>query len=122
MDKYGNCTFALLYEYGFVTKDRQPCLSREMLKRAQEICEDLAPGFDAQVQSFCGSSRQIRFVIEGKPTTDLRKFANSIKTVTSRRLRNEFDATKLPAAGLWANSYMVRTTASGKEAMDEYLG
>jgi putative transposase len=122
MDKYGNCTYALRYEYGFVTKDREPCLSQAMLKRAQEICESIAPGFEVQIESFTGSSRHIRLMVECSPATELTKFANSLKTVTSRRLRSEFGPAKLPATGLWANSYMVRTTASGKQAMDDYLG
>ena len=122
MDKYGNCTFALRYEYGFVTRDRQSCLSQKMLQRAKEICENLAPGFDAEVHGFSGDSRHIRVVVECRPTMEITKFANSIKTVTSRRLRSEFGAERLPTSGLWANSYMVRTATAAKQAMEDYLG
>ena len=82
-----------------------------MLKRLSEIVYDLASKWGVVVLEFNGESDHIHLLFEFYPQMQLSKFVNSLKTVTSRLIRKEFED-KLPAAHqrrhvFWNESYFI---------------
>jgi len=93
----------------FVTKYRRKIfgdLHLEAFKNcAKEVCED----FEAELKECDGEADHVHLLIEYNPKVQLTKLINSLKAVSSRRLRNEF--IDLRAAYdkpmLWSRSYFV---------------
>jgi len=72
------------------SKYRKKVFTAEMLKRLGEIVEDLCQKWDCKLVEFNGEEDHIHLLFQYFPQMELTKFVNSLKTVTSRRLRNEF--------------------------------
>ena len=72
------------------TKYRQRVLTGEMIDRLGEILKDLLLKWDSRVVDFNGESDHVHPLFQYTPQTELPKFINNIKTVTSRYLRKEF--------------------------------
>ena len=61
-----------------------------MLERLGEILDDLCQKWDCKLIEFNGEEDHIHLLFQYYPQMELSKFINNIKTVTSRRLRQEF--------------------------------
>jgi putative transposase len=72
------------------TKYRQRVLTGQMIDRLGEILKDLLLKWDSKVVDFNGESDHVHLLFQYTPQTELPKFINNIKTVTSRYLRKEF--------------------------------
>jgi putative transposase len=72
------------------TKYRKRVLTGQMIDRLGEILKDLLLKWDSRVVDFNGESDHVHLLFQYTPQTDLPKFINNIKTVTSRYLRKEF--------------------------------
>jgi len=72
------------------TKYRQRVLTGQMIDRLDEILKDLLLKWDSKVVDFNGESDHVHLLFQYTPQTELPKFINNIKTVTSRYLRKEF--------------------------------
>jgi putative transposase len=72
------------------TKYRQGVLTGQMIDRLGEILKDLLLKWDSKVVDFNGESDHVHLLFQYTPQTELPKFINNIKTVTSRYLRKEF--------------------------------
>lgn len=72
------------------TKYRKRVLTGQMIDRLGEILKDLLLKWDSKVVDFNGESDHVHLLFQYTPQTDLPKFINNIKTVTSRYLRKEF--------------------------------
>lgn len=68
-----------------------------MLKRLSEIVYELSSKWGVVVLEFNGESDHVHLLFEFYPQMQLSKFVNSLKTVTSRLIRKEFED-KLPVA------------------------
>ena len=71
-----------------------------------------------------GNADHIHLLLAAKPHTTISKFVNSVKTVTSRRLKTEFpDIRKqLWKEKFWSRSYFVATTGGATlEAVKAYI-
>lgn len=72
------------------TKYRREVFTSEMLDRLDEILLLLLPKWDCQLIEFNGESDHVHILFRYTPQTDLTKFINNIKSVSSRYLRKEF--------------------------------
>lgn len=72
------------------SKYRKRVFTAEMLKRLGEIIEDLCQKWDCKLVEFNGEEDHIHLLFQYFPQMELTKFVNNLKTVTSRRLRSEF--------------------------------
>lgn len=72
------------------TKYRRKVFTGEMINRLHEILKELLKKWDCEVVDFNGESDHIHLIFRYTPQTELPKFINNIKTVTSRYLRKEF--------------------------------
>lgn len=72
------------------TKYRRKVFTGEMLDRLNEILKELLPKWDCQLIELNGESDHVHVLFQYIPQTDLPKFINNVKSVTSRYLRKEF--------------------------------
>lgn len=74
------------------TKYRRQLFTKEMLDRLHEILEDLLGKWDCKVVEFNGEENHVHLLFQYHPGIQLSKLVNNIKTVTSRRLRSQFES------------------------------
>lgn len=106
-----NTVYALQYHFVTVTKFRATILTSEIHKRLGEIANDLSEDFGVTIQSVNGGEDHVHVLFTAKPTTDMTKFINSLKGVTSRRIRSEFpEVTQVLEDSFWQPGYFLATT------------
>ncbi|WP_210499384.1 IS200/IS605 family transposase [Vibrio crassostreae] len=107
--KSRHSAFLLHVHVVFVTKYRRKIfgdLHHDAFKKiASEVCGD----FEAELKECDGCADHVHMLIEYNPKVQLTKLVNSLKAVSSRRLRNDFidlrGAYDKPV--LWSRSYFV---------------
>lgn len=72
------------------TKYRRKVLTGEMITRLTDVITDLCEKWDCKVIEFNGEDNHIHLLFQYYPQMELPKFIGNIKSVTSRRLRQEF--------------------------------
>ncbi len=81
-----------------------------MLDRTHEILEDLLNKWECKIVEFNGEENHIHLLFQYHPGIDLSKLVNSLKTVTSRRLRGELKEQVnnfYDKDALWNGSYFI---------------
>jgi putative transposase len=73
------------------TKYRRDVFTKAMLDRLHEIFEDLLVKWDCKLIEFNGEENHIHLLFQYLPQMELTKLVNNLKTVSSRRLRSEFE-------------------------------
>lgn len=81
----------LKYHLVLVTKYRNPVITKPMLDRLIEIFKEQSAKWDIDIIEANGESDHIHLLIKAHPSVDLSKYINSIKTVSSRLIRKEFN-------------------------------
>src|SRR5215472_2999345 len=76
----------------FVTERRGKVFNIAHLKRLEEICRDVRSDFEAEPQEFNGERNHVHLLVIYPPKVRLSELANSLKGVSSRRLKAEFPA------------------------------
>jgi putative transposase len=72
------------------TKYRKKVLTGDMISRLRDVITDLCAKWDCKVIEFNGEDNHIHLLFQYYPQMELPKFIGNIKSVTSRRLRQEF--------------------------------
>jgi putative transposase len=89
-----------------------------------EIAGDIARDFNATVVEANGEPDHIHILLSAPPDFNLCRMINSLKTVTSRRLKKEFPdiRKKLWKEKFWASSYFVVTAGGAPlEVIKKYI-
>lgn len=92
----------------FVTKYRHPVFSDTYLERMGEIMRAVCRDFGCELVEFNGEAEHVHLLVRFPPTVTLSRLVNSLKGVTSRRLRQEFPELARHywrAKRLWSGSY-----------------
>ncbi len=92
----------------FVTKYRHEVFGSAHLERMQEIMRDVCADFGAELAEFNGEPRHVHLLVNFPPTVAISRLVNSLKGVSSRRLRQEFPDLRQRywrARRLWSGSY-----------------
>jgi putative transposase len=91
---------------------RKQVLTEPVLSRCLGIARDIATGFNSQVVEANGEEDHIHILLSAPPDFNLCRLVNSLKTVTSRRLKQEFPDIKkqLWKEKFWSASYFAATT------------
>ena len=119
-----HCVHGLFYHLVLVIAYRRKVLTQPVMERLVEIVENLAPRFEITVLEANGETDHVHFLLKAKPHATLSRFVNSIKTVTSRRLKNEFPPIRrqLWRAKFWSGSYFIATTGGAPlEVIKRYV-
>lgn len=103
--------YALQYHFVTVTKYRATILTEEIAERIGEIANELSEDFGVKIQNVNGGADHIHILFTAKPTTDMTKFINSLKGVTSRKVRSEYPEVKQTLKdSFWKPGYFLAST------------
>ena len=114
MAEYGDirtgrhCVFALHAHLVFVTKFRHPVFTGTHLERMEQIMRDVCADFECELAEFNGESNHVHLLVHFPPKVALSRLVNSLKGVSSRRLRQEFPELAshyYRTNQLWSGSY-----------------
>ena len=92
----------------FVTKYRHQVFGSRHLERMEEIMRDVCADFGAELRKFNGEAEHVHLLVNFPPTMTISRLVNSLKGVSSRRLRQEFPDLRRHywrAKRLWSGSY-----------------
>lgn len=100
--------FILHVHLVFVTKYRHRVLAARHLDRMEEIMRDVCGDFGCELAEFNGEPGHVHLLVNFPPTVAISRLVNSLKGVSSRRLRQEFPDLRKHywrAKRLWSGSY-----------------
>ena len=103
-----HCAFALHAHLVFVTKYRHKVFTDAHLKRMEEIMRAVCADFECELVEFNGDNNHVHLLVNFPPKVALSKLVNSLKGVSSRRLRQEYPELVRHywrAQRLWSGSY-----------------
>ncbi|TDB99828.1 IS200/IS605 family transposase [Micromonospora fluostatini] len=92
----------------FVTKYRRGVFDDAMLTRCEQVMRNVCADFDTELREFNGEDDHVHLLVHYPPTVALSRLVNSLKGVSSRRLRQEFTDRTDQAflhGRLWSPSY-----------------
>jgi putative transposase len=103
-----HCVFVLHAHLVFVTKYRHGVFSGRHLERLEEIMREVCADFETGLAEFNGESSHVHLLVNFPPKVALSRLVNSLKGVSSRRMRQEFPDLRrhyYRANRLWSGSY-----------------
>jgi len=107
-----NAVYALHYHLVLVTKYRRKVFTPAMLERGCNIARDICEKFGCEMIEANGEADHLHLLIDMIPAVHPLRLVNSLKTVTSRRLRKEYPARMARfyhKPVLWSPSYCLIT-------------
>ncbi len=117
--------YDLKYHLVLVTKYRKKCITKEILKRLEEIIRDICKKWDVEVLEFSGEEDHIHLLISAHPSMELSKFINNLKTISSRLIRKEFKEHLSKfywKPYFWTRAYFIATTGGAPlEVIKQYI-
>ncbi|SCL16522.1 IS200/IS605 family transposase [Micromonospora inyonensis] len=103
-----HCVFALHAHLVFGTKYRHPVFTDRHLTRVEQVMRSVCEDFAVELVEFNGESDHVHLLVNFPPTVAVSRLVNSLKGVSSRRLRQEFPDLidhYWRARRLWSGSY-----------------
>ena len=85
-----HCVYQLKYHLVLVTKYRRKCFTKSMLERLEVLCQEQCQKWDIDCVEFGGEADHVHLLLDMHPNIMPSKFINSLKTVTSRFMRKEY--------------------------------
>ena len=116
LDKSCNAVYSLRYHLIICVKYRRKCFSDDRLsERFKELSTFVAETQGVEViEQECGDDH-VHLLISTKPSTNLTKYINFLKTYTSKNLRKEFTeelSDQLWGDAFWSPSYYLATVGN----------
>ena len=103
-----HCVFALHTHLVFLTKYRHKVLTDTHLTRLEEVMRAVCADFETELVQFNGEDTHVHLLVNFPPKVAVSKLVNSLKGVSSRRMRQEFPELVRHywrAQRLWSGSY-----------------
>jgi putative transposase len=103
-----HCTFVLHAHLVFVTKYQHKVFEDMHLTRMEEVMRAVCEDFECELVEFNGEDSHVHLLVNFPPKVALSKLVNSLKGVSSRRLRQEYPELVRHywrAQRLWSGSY-----------------
>jgi len=85
-----HCVFLLHAHWIFVRKYRHPVLTDAHLSRLEDIYQAVCADFGCDLVECNGEAEHVHLLVTSPPTVQLSRLVNSLKGVSSQRLRQEF--------------------------------
>ncbi len=114
MENYNNirhgrhCVFLMHIHLVFVTKYRRKAFTKEVIDFMRPIFDKVCKDFESELVEFDGESDHIHLLINYPPKVSISKLVNSLKGVSSRKVRKaKFQSVQenLWGDALWSPSY-----------------
>jgi putative transposase len=109
--------FQLTIHLVFVTKYRKCFFSKKMLDSLNSIFTTVCKKLDCNLLACDGEKEHVHLILDYPPKLAISKIVNSLKGVSSRILRKEFEKEIYYKGVLWSPSYFVSTT--GGETLEK---
>jgi putative transposase len=120
-----HCAFVLHAHLVFVTKYRHKVFKDAHLTRMEEIMRAVCTDFECELVEFNGENNHIHLLVNFPPKVALSKLVNSLKGVSSRRLRQEYPELVRHywrAQRLWSGSYFAGSVGGAPlSIMKQYI-
>ena len=97
----------------FVTKKRGKVFTAETLSYLENVFRHVCKCFEAELREFNGEKDHVHLLIEYPPKVKLSELVNSLKGVSSRKLKQQFSyiekdwSVKSSQNALWSPSYFI---------------
>ncbi len=125
MRKYSGGTVSdLRMHLVLVTKYRRKVINKMVLERLEEVLKATCQKWDCELQQCNGENNHVHMIIEYTPKMEIAKFANNLKTVSSRLIRKEFPSVKAAFCNdvFWKIGYYVGSCGEASlEAVKKYI-
>lgn len=112
-----------LHSY-FVCKYRRNALTPEMISRAREVIERICEANNSILIEYGGEPNHVHLLIDLHPDNNISNFVGSLKSATSRILRQEFPAevNKFYRKGFWGRQKYYRSAGGAPlEKLKRYI-
>ena len=111
--------YSLNYHLILVVKYRREIFTNEdIIDELKERTRNIAENYNIQITNQEVDKDHMHILFSSKPTTNLTKFINALKTGTSKAIRHRFDIEdKLWDNLFWSDSYCLITT--GEVTLDQ---
>lgn len=120
-----NMEYEVQYFLAFVTKNRNKCITSEMLIFLENEFIRLTKLQDIDLLDFKGGIDYVRMLIKCHPNILMSRFIGGIKSASSQLIRTNFKERLIEVPIFWGRSYcLVSTAPDGKTAqqiVDEYI-
>ena len=119
------CVFMLHAHLVFCTKYRGKIFTDEHLKTLENIFRSVCADFDVQLEEFNGEQDHVHILVNYPPKVSVSKLVNSLKGVSSRRLKQYHPELIKPAYmknALWSPSYFAGSVGGAPiEVLKQYI-
>ena len=113
LDKGAHSVYALQYHFVQVVKYRKEVFeNHEIIDFLKQKVREISERFEVNVLNIECDKDHFHMIFKAKPTLDIPKYINAIKTITSREIQRNFPEvkTKLWKGIFWSPSYFLATT------------
>ena len=102
-----HCVFLMHVHLVFVTKYRKQIFKKEHLNYLKQVFSKICEDFESELTEFNGESDHIHLLINYPPKICVSKLVNSLKGVSSRKLKEKYPELKqyYLKNALWSPSY-----------------
>src|SRR6056297_423233 len=117
--------YSLKYHLAVITKYRQKCINPEILDELEKIFTRLLNNKDCKVLEFGGEKNHIHVLFETPPQIQLSKLVNTLKTVSSRLIKKDYEKhlrNYYWESAFWSRSYCIVSTGEAIiKTIEEYI-
>ena len=112
LDTNNHSVFALYYHLVLVIKYRRKVIDDKISDRLKEIFEYIQSAYNISLQEWNHDKDHIHVLFKAHPNTEISKFINAYKSVSSRLIKKEFQDIKkqLWKEYFWSRSFCLLTT------------
>ena len=113
LDKGAHSVYALQYHFVQVVKYRRDIFSNDnIIDFLKQKILEISDTFEVEILEQECDKDHIHIIFKAKPTLDIPKYINTLKTITSREIKRKFPEVKqkLWKESFWSPSYFLATT------------
>ena len=124
LDNNAHSVFLMHYHLVLVVKYRRKVFDDHISDRAKEIFEYISSKYNITLQEWNHDKDYLHILFKAHPNTEIRKFINAYKSVSSRLLKKEFPQIrqKLWKEHFWSHSFCLLTTGGAPiEVIRKYI-
>jgi putative transposase len=119
LDKCAHSVYALQYHFVQVVKYRRKVLDEKVVDLLKQKIHEISSTFQVDVLDIGCDIDHFHMIFKSKPTLEIPKYLNALKTITSREIRRNFPQVKETVRddAFWSPSYFLATT--GQVTLDQ---
>ncbi|MEM3424117.1 MAG: IS200/IS605 family transposase [Nitrososphaeria archaeon] len=113
LDKEAHSVYALQYHFVQVVKYKKDIFTNDkIIDFLKQIIRKISESFEVEVINLECDKNHFHMIFSSKPTLDMPKYINALKTISSREIQRNFPEVKeqLLEHVLWSPSYFLATT------------